>query len=45
MEIPNIFWRYFDNYRRGVISIEEYQSKTGLSKMQIETFLKEISEN
>lgn len=44
MEIPKIFWKYFDLYRRKLMTIEEYSVKSGLSVCEIQLFLQEISE-
>lgn len=45
MEIPKVFWKYYDLYRRKQLTIDEYTSKTGLSKEKIQCFLQEILEN
>lgn len=45
MEIPKIFWKYYDLYRREQLTIEEYSAKSGLSANEIEYFLQEISES
>lgn len=42
-DIPKIFWKYFDLYRRKKISIYQYSENTGLSICDIEKFLKEIT--
>lgn len=39
MEIPKSFWRYYDLYRRKVISLEEYSIKTELSEEAILKYL------
>lgn len=43
--MPKIFWKFYDLYRRKQLTIEEYASKTGLTKEEIECFLQEILEN
>ena len=45
MEIPKIFWKYYDLYRRKQLTINEYATKTGLLKETIECFLQEILKN
>lgn len=45
MDIPKIFWAYYDLFRRKLISIDDFSRKTKLSKDTIEHFLKEISKN
>lgn len=42
MAIPKIFWKYYDLYRRNKINLEEFSQKTGLTKTEIEAYLKEI---
>lgn len=43
MNIPKIFWKYYDLFRRKEISLEEYSQKSGLTKTEIKGYLKEIS--
>lgn len=43
--IPKIFWKYYDLYRRRVITIEDYSLLTGLSKNRLSEYLHEISAN
>jgi len=45
MNIPKIFWKYFDLYRRNLISLEEYEINTGIDKEQLIKFLKYVVEN
>ena len=45
MDIPKIFWKYFDLHRRKSISLEEYSLKSGLTKVEIKVYLKEIAKN
>lgn len=45
MEIPKIFWAYYDLFRRKQISIQEFAAKTGLSEMEIRSFVRKIVEN
>ncbi len=43
IEIPKIFWKYYDLYRRKVITLEVFSLKTGISKDRILIYLEEIS--
>ncbi len=43
MEIPKIFWAYYDLFRRKQIPLSEFAQRTGLSKVEIALYLKEIS--
>lgn len=45
MEIPKIFWRYYDLFRRKKLSLTQFSEKTGLNKRSLRLFLKEISES
>ena len=45
MEIPKIFWAFYDLFRRKQISLEEFSQKTNLPKDEIARFLKELSKN
>lgn len=42
-DIPKIFWKYFDLYRRKKITLYQYSESTGLSIHDIEKFLKETT--
>ena len=42
MAIPKSFWKYYDLYRRKKITMEEFSQRTGLTKTEIEAYLKEI---
>lgn len=42
LEIPNIFWKYYDLFRRKKITLDEFCALTSLTKEQIEAFLREI---
>lgn len=44
-EIPKIFWKYYDLYRRGIITIKDYSLLTGFSKNSLSEYLREISAN
>ena len=44
MEIPKIFWKYFDLFRRKQITLEVFSAKTGLPKEDILCYLKDISQ-
>ena len=39
MDIPKVFWRYYDLYRRDEISLEEYSLKSDLSEDEILHYL------
>ena len=41
---PNVFWKYYDLYRRKRISLSEYAAATGLSAFAIRHFLKNVVE-
>ena len=43
-DIPKIFWKYFDLYRRKKITLAQYSENTGLSIAAIEEFLSETME-
>lgn len=40
--IPKIFWKYYDLYRRNQITTIQYIEKTGLTASEIKHFLNEI---
>ena len=42
-EIPKIFWRLFDLYRRKEITLAQYSEKTGLSILTLKKFLREAT--
>lgn len=42
--IPKIFWKYYDLYRRKMLSIDDFSSKTGLSVESLQIILLEILE-
>ena len=42
-DIPKIFWKYFDLYRRRKITLYQYAESTRLSIPDIERFLKETT--
>ena len=43
-DIPKIFWKYFDLYRRKKITLAQYVEMTGLTHLEIRTFLNTIDE-
>jgi hypothetical protein len=43
MEIPKIFWAFYDLFRRKKIDITEFAERSNLSVEEIEQYLKEIS--
>ena len=44
MEIPNIFWKYYDLFRRKQITLEAFSVKTGLTQETIVDYLRDISQ-
>lgn len=42
IEIPNTFWKYYDLYRRGQITIQVFATRSGLTKAQIRKYLKSL---
>lgn len=42
MDAPKVFWKYYDLYRRNIITLQEYAKLSGLSKAQISRFLEEL---
>lgn len=42
LEIPKVFWKYYDLYRREKISIEEYSLKSKLPQEEILRYLSAI---
>lgn len=43
MDIPKIFWAYYDLFRRKQITLAQFSEKSGLSMEEITRILKEIS--
>ena len=43
-DIPKIFWKYFDLYRRKKITLEQYIKNTGIKLSEVKSFLKVITE-
>ena len=41
--IPNIFWKYYDIYRRKQITIEQFSLFSGLAEKEIQQYLDRIS--
>lgn len=44
MDIPNVFWKYYDLYRRKLISLTDFALLTGLKVEQLDCYLRKISE-
>ena len=42
MDIPKIFWKYYDLYRRKILSLDEFQQLSGICKETIVIILNEI---
>lgn len=45
MDIPKIFWAFYDLFRRKQSTLSQFSEKTGIAKEEITRFLKEISKN
>ena len=43
MDIPKIFWAFYDLFRRKQIDLDEFSQRSNLTKREIEEYLKEIS--
>ena len=43
MEAPKSFWKYYDDYRRGLITLNVFSAKAGLSELTILHFLEELA--
>jgi len=43
-DIPKIFWKYFDLYRRKKITLSQYAERTGFTRQEISAFLNEVDE-
>jgi len=41
-ELPKVFWQYYDLYRRGKITIDEYRSFSGISAPLLSIYLSSI---
>ena len=44
VKIPNVFWKFFDLYRRQVITIEEFSLNSGLPISELQMFLDLITQ-
>ena len=42
MDIPNIFWKHYDLYRRKIISLAEFEKATDIDKGILLQYLNEI---
>ena len=45
MNIPKIFWKYYDQYRRRVITITEYAALTAIDKDVLMKYLAYVMKN
>ena len=45
MIVPKIFWKYFDWYRRKIITLSQYERLTGINKELLVKYLAYIAEN
>ena len=43
IEMPKVFWKYYDLYRRGKMSIDEYSVKASLSTTELRRYISAIS--
>ena len=43
-DIPKIFWKYYDLYRRHKITLSQYSESSGLQTWEIKNYLKAIEE-
>ena len=43
MEIPKIFWKFYDLYRRGLLTLEEFSESTSLSAEFLQKCLSEVT--
>lgn len=39
VDIPKVFWKYYDLYRREEISLKEYSAKSNLTKDELLRYL------
>lgn len=44
-ELPKIFWKYYDEYRRKKISLKEYSELTGIKENQLKIYVSKTSEH
>ncbi len=45
MDIPKIFWAFYDQFRRKKITLAQFSEKTKLTQEELTRILKEISKN
>lgn len=45
MDIPKIFWAFYDLFRRKQITLAQFSEKAGLPEDEINRILKEISKS
>ena len=43
IEIPKIFWKYYDLFRRKVITLKEFSSLSNLSEEELSDYLEVLS--
>jgi hypothetical protein len=39
---PKIFWKYYDLFRRGQLSLEQFSKLSGLSESMLKGYLKNL---
>ena len=44
-EMPKIFWKYYDLFRRKKITLDEYSAKTAIDKVKLQCLLTNVMEN
>ena len=45
MDIPKIFWAFYDQFRRKQITLSQFSEKTKMTKVEIIRILNEIAKN
>ena len=43
-DIPMVFWKYYDQYRRKLITLDDFSKLTELPKRELRRYLREILE-
>lgn len=45
MNIPKIFWKYYDMYRRKIITLTEYETLSGIRTELLTEYLDFVTQN
>jgi len=45
MNIPKIFWKYYDLYRRKMITLSEYATLSGIRIEMLTEYLDDVTKN